>query len=136
MPQTGTQMAKVKKNYLRMDEKNQLYVNLKLGFPDDSELWTRIYITEKSAKIARVSLRKVGFDLGAQKLHEIDDNDELLAGREVMVDVQENGKYLNASIVIERERVAKKRVDAAQSLLDMAKKDDPEDEPAGDDIPF
>ncbi len=136
MPQTGQQMAKVLNNYLKMDDKNQLFVNLKLSFPDESNLWTRIYITEKSAKIARVALKKVGFDLDKNKLSDIDENDTLLSGREVLVDVVENGQYLNAKIVVERDRVPKNKLTAGQKLIGMAKKDDPDDGPPAEDIPF
>lgn len=130
----GPTKAIVLKNYLEKDAKGQTFVNLKLGFDgEDATLYTRIYITAKAAGIARAKLRKVGFDLDTQQLSEIKQNDSLLTGNEVDVMLTKNGQYMNADIPTARPQLAEDEVDAAQKMLDAAKKSDNAEEA---DIPF
>lgn len=131
--QTGRQEAEILKNWVCIDPKGQMYINLKLSV-DGGELYTRIYITVKSAGIARAALKKCGFQLNedCNNLDDIDMNEDFLAGKKVQVEVTENGKYMNAQIVVERERAPKAAMEAAKAMLRGAKKGDDADE----DIPF
>jgi hypothetical protein len=130
----GSQTARVLKNYVAVDDKGQIYVNLKFSLADESSppMWSRIYITEKSAGIARAKLKKCGFDMDAQTLTDIEDNDELLAGNEVAVNVVENGKYFNLEIPTDRPKVAKSALQRATEQLRAAKKNRDEDEDFAD----
>lgn len=132
----GPTKAVILKNYLEQDGKLQTYVNLKLGFDgEDQTLYTRIYVTPKAAGIARAKLRKCGFDLDTQKLKEIEDNEELLSGNEVDVNLVKNGQYMNAEIPTKKPKLAPEALEDAQRMLDSAKGGDrPEEEEA--DIPF
>lgn len=131
----GPAKATIIKNYLEVDGKQQTYVNLKLSFEGEEQtIYTRIYITAKAAGIARAKLRKCGFDLDTQKLKEIEDNDVLLCGNEVDVNLIKNGQYMNAEIPTKKPKIGADALDAAQEMLDSAKKQDSEEEEA--DIPF
>lgn len=131
----GPTKAKILKNYLEADTKGQLYVNLKLGFEgEEATLYTRIYITPKAAGIARAKFRKCGFDLDNGNLQDIEDNADLLAGNEVDVMLVKNGQYMNADIPTQKPKVGREALEAAQGMLDSAKKSDNEEEEA--DIPF
>lgn len=132
----GPQKAVVLKNYLEKDVKGQVFVNLKLGFQgEEAVLYTRIYITAKAAGIARAKLRKVNFDLDTQQLNEIKANDSLLSGHEVDVMLTKNGQYMNVDIPTVRPQVEKEAVDAAQEMLNNAKKSEASQEEEAD-IPF
>lgn len=132
--QTGKQPATILKNWVCVDPKAQMYINLKLSV-DGGELYTRIYITPKSAGIARAALKKCGFALNADcnNLDDIDMNEDFLGGKKVQVEVVENGKYMNANIIVERERAPKEAMEAAKAMLRGAKKGD---DAADSDIPF
>lgn len=131
----GPVKGTILKNYLDKDGKGQTFVNLKFSFQDDEQtLYHRIYITPKSAGIARGKLRKCGFDLDKQKLSEIEQNDVLLCGNEVDVVLVKNGQYMNIDIPTERPKLKKEEVDSAQAMLDSAKKDEGDQDNA--DIPF
>ncbi len=131
----GPAKARILKNYVEVDGKAQLYVNLKCGFDGEEQtLYTRIYVTEKASGIARAKLRKCGFDLDKQKLTELQDNDELLTGNEVDVMLVKNGQYMNVDIPTQKPKVPADQLAVAQKMLDSAKKsNEPEEE---GDIPF
>ena len=131
--QTGKQSATILKNWVCVDPKAQMYINLKLSV-EGGELYTRIYITPKSAGIARAALKKCGFQLNddCNNLDDLDMKEDHLSGNVVEVDVTENGKYMNAQIVVARERAPKSAMEAAKAMLKNAKGGDAADE----DIPF
>lgn len=137
MPETGHQVAKVIQNRLFADEGKTPSIGLKLGFNDGSTMWTYAYLSSKAigARMPHRQLAKVGLDLDKIDLAEIHENPQLLAGKEVMVDVEEENGRLKASISIEGKEVPKKAISALQDLINKAKKDDPSDEPEPE-IPF
>lgn len=137
---TGTQTGRIVSAYLSVDDKQQTYVNIKWEFEGvEKHYYTRVYITPRSAGIARQALKKCGLDINKEgALGMLDDDPNLLAGNEVLVDVVQNGNYLNVVIPTERERVPKAKLSEADKLLKTAKKGDDagDDGPPPDDIPF
>ncbi len=134
----GRQGATILKSYLKTDEKEQMYVNLKLKLKvSGDEAWTRIYVTEKSAKLAAKRLKKCGFEMKDEAdLVDIQHNPDLLAGNEVDVLVEEKGNYVNVSIPIEDKPISKQKIAEAFSMLKKAYQEDAEGGPVGGDIPF
>ena len=133
MPHLGKQTAKVGKMYIDTDSNGKWFVNVQAYFEgDEKPLYSRVYITEKSANIAHAKLKKVGFDTKARSSSEINDNESICQGNEFLANVFENGKYLNFDIVIEREKKSKEQLNSLDALM---KKAAPEGED-GQELPF
>lgn len=141
MPEIGKQTARVVNHYVRVDDKGQLYVNFKFSFEDGASLFSRVYVTEKSAGIARASLKLAGFEMKSEDdLFQLDQDNELLAGTEVPVEVTQNGQYLNCQIDVPKLRAPKSAIAKAAGFLMSAKRASDGDatggEPDDTDLPF
>ncbi len=93
-----------------------------------------IWITEKSAGIARASLKICGFNVDEEDFQVLSDNRDRLKGKEISVLVEERGSRLRAQIILNT-TPTKKRITEIQGLLRDVKKGNP----AGskdEDLPF
>lgn len=122
----GRQLGRILGNWVDMNDRTKnLFVNFKFKLSSGDAVWSKVYITEKSYGIAREALKKCGFDIDRQELGEIEENSELLAGKEVLLDVYEdeyNGKpQTRVDIVIERQKVDRSALAKATAGLRAAK---------------
>lgn len=80
-----------------------------------------IWITEKSAGIARAALKICGFNVDEEDFQVLADNSDRLKGKEISVLVEEWGDRLRAQIVLNT-TPTKKRIGEIQGLLRDVKK--------------
>lgn len=138
MPDIGQQTAVIQSHDVRMDDKKQLYLNVVLRFADQKTIPSRIYVTKRSAGIARAKFRVCGYTDPLDTEAEVSDalarldSEPILVGHEVPTLVSENGKYLNAEILA-RTPVGEADIAKAARFLAEAKGGGAEN---GDDIPF
>jgi len=140
----GIQKATIQSSFITTKDNGTVEVCHKLTMKDGRTDYTRIYITEKSAGIARAMFRKCGYDGDefSDILEAINLDKEALKGNEVEVDVFVND-YNNkpkVEIVTDRPKASADALSRAAEFLKNAKKqhDDAEAqavEPEGD-IPF
>ena len=123
----GSQIATILKAFVGMKPDNgNLFVNLKMELTTGENVYSRIFITEKSMGIARARLKKCGFDVDAQELADIEQNSDLLTGNQVPVDVYEEmymGKnQTRVEITLDHLKVDKSALTRATKALRNAKK--------------
>lgn len=138
----GIQKAVIQSSFITTKPNGTVEVCHKLLMKDGRTDYTRIYITEKSAGIARAQFRKCGYDGEDFEdiLEAINISKEALKDNEVEVDVfinDYNGKP-KVEIVTERPKPSKESIGRAAEWLKSAKKQDstPEAPPPEEDIPF
>lgn len=134
----GLQKAEIQSSFITTKENGTVEVCHKLKMIEDGDRtdFTRIYITEKSAGIARAQFRKCGYDGDDFQdiLDAIDVDKEAMKGNQVEVDVFMND-YNNkpkVEIPTERPKASKETLSRAADLLRSAKKH----QDAEEDIPF
>lgn len=136
----GLQKAIIQSSFITAKQNGTIEVCHKLQMKDGRTDYTRIYITEKSAGIARAQFRKCGYDGEEFQdiLDAIDMDKEALKGNEVEVDVFMNdfNNKPKVEIVTERPKADKSALQKAAQLLNSAKKQEPEGAPEDGDIPF
>lgn len=137
----GIQKAKILSSFITTKDNGTIEVCHKLQMRDGTTDYTRIYITEKSAGIARAMFRKCGYDGDDFKdiLDAINIDKEAMAGNEVEVDRfinDYNGKP-KVEIVTDRPKASADALSRAAEFLKNAKKqhDDANEQEEGD-IPF
>lgn len=141
----GIQKATIVSSFITTKDNGTVEVCHKLKMQDGRIDYTRIYITERSAGIARAMFRKCGYsgdDFG-DIIEAINIDKEALSGNEVEVDVFMNdfNNKPKVEIVTERQKASPDALKKAAALLRSAKKDDkgaefPAPSPEDGDIPF
>jgi hypothetical protein len=121
---------------------DKLAVSLRVDTASGDDCEVTIFITEKSANIARRQLKIAGFDVDARELSELDEHPGLLAGRAVPLKVEEYRGKMQVQIAIDGGAGSADDLRSATALLRSAKKSEgptayDEPPPLGDDeIPF
>lgn len=130
MPMEGVQQAEIVSHAVYTKPNGTVDVAIKLAFSDNSEMTAHVYITEKSKGMARQALKKCGFDPDKQDVWDLDENNLLLNGKDVQVDVfmdeYQGKRRLKAEIVIERVKPDANTMKKATLLLRDAKSKDEE----------
>lgn len=90
-----------------------------------------VWLTEKAANIAKKSLKLCGFDIDKHSVMELDENQTLLAGNKVEIEISINGNYINGNIVLGSAKLEKSTATKFDELLRSGSDDKTEDE-----IPF
>lgn len=129
MIQFGKQKGKVLGVYTGINETSKnVYVNIKFALPSGDAVYSKVYITEKSAALARIRLKMCGIDLDACELADIEAFPNAFDGNEVDLDIYEEdykGKpQMRVDIVTERPKAEVSALKAATALLRAAKKSD------------
>lgn len=128
MPMEGVQQATIVSHSVYTKPNGTVDVSIKIALADNTEMTAHVYITEKSKGIARQALKKCGFNPDVQDVWDLDENNLLLNGNEVQVDVfmdEYDGKRrLKAEICIERQKPDPNTMKKATMLLRDAKSKD------------
>ena len=123
---------------------DKLVVALQCETEEGEQCFANVFITPKSAGMARRALKTCGFDIDAQPLSVLDENPTLLSGRKVPLLVDEWNGRMTISIDLDA-RAEKAVLDKATAAMRAVKKDkESEPEPSGPgepvedygDIPF
>ena len=137
---TGRQVAKVVRHEFSATTKGSSYLNVTLDIGGEY-IGGPIWFTEKAMGMSRATLKLMGFDVDREELILLDTNPTHLAGRTILVDVEEeeyNGRTaLKARYVLDS--VDKSKISKIQSQLRGAKHLDappPAAAPEADEIPF
>lgn len=119
-----------------VNDKGNLFVKVRFSLEDDSQIETRIYLTDKSMGIARRNLRLIGFDIDKRELFDLKQNATLCAGHTVSVDVfqDEYKGRVSDKCEIARPTISAKQAQDWTQKLRAAKKDG--DEISDDTVPF
>jgi hypothetical protein len=138
MAEFGTHLAIIESSFITEKPNGTVEVCHKLKFKDGTTDYTRIYITEKSAGIARAQFRKCGYsgDDFEDIIEAINTDKTAMAGNEVEVVVYLN-EYNNkpkVEIITDRPKAKPDALKRAAALMKGAKKDD--DQAEEGDIPF
>ena len=135
----GIQKAVIQSSFITMKDNGTVEVCHKLKMKDGRTDYTRIYITEKSAGIARAQFRKCGYDGDefADILDAINIDKEAMSGNEVEVDVFINdfNNKPKVEIVTERAKASPEALHRAAEVLKNAKKLRDEGKDQDGDIP-
>jgi len=129
---TGRQQGEIQDHGLQsLGKNNTPCVMVKVQI-DGDYLDVPIWLTDKSAGIARQQLKMCGFDVDSRKLTELESNPTLLSGNVVPVDVEQKGDYMQGSFPLPRK--ADETLDAAkiqnlENALRNAKHRDEDEEP-------
>jgi hypothetical protein len=119
---TGRQVAKIVRHEFSATVKGTPYLNVTLDVAGEF-IGGPVWFTDKAMGMARATLKLMGFDPDSQETILLDTNPTLLAGRTVLVDIQENeynGKVtLQAKYVLDS--VDKKAISDIQKKLRAAK---------------
>lgn len=120
MPEIGRHHVRITSNALvTLGDKNAIRINFE--YPDGEAGDTVIFLTEKSAGIARASLKACGFDPDAEDLAVLEQDEVHLANREVDILVEPYNGKLQAKILL-RTSPPSGEVKKMQDLLRGAKK--------------
>jgi predicted DNA-binding antitoxin AbrB/MazE fold protein len=133
----GNQKATIVSTFMDENEKGTLRVSVKLKLATGEQVFSNIYITEKSYGIARARLKKCGWDVDQFDLSELERTPLALQGNEVEVNVwkdEYNGKeILKVDVVTDQKRVSKDKLAAVTAGLREVKKTKPVTD---EDVPF
>lgn len=133
----------VLEEYVKDGEKKVVAKVRCMPLGDDPEpIISNVYITERSAGMARRAFKLMGFDVETRSLQELLDNPFLLQGNKVLVDIFNDGEFgLKCEIILAQ---PPGNVGALDGMLRASKKkpaptrmpDAPGAPAASDDIPF
>lgn len=135
----GNFIGTIQENSIRSAGTGTEYVLLSVVI--EGAMWpVQIWMSEKSAGIAKGQLKVCGFNVDEESLAVLDDNPKYLNGRQIPVEIYEEeykGK-LQTKVRIVTAHVSKKRISALEAILRNVGKDEGEPVSATveDDIPF
>lgn len=135
----GLFQAFIQKHWIDETAGGKPFIGMRLEF-ETSDVMAKIWLTEKAMPLARAQLKACGFDPDTQDLQTLGDNQTLLAGRMVQIDVVDDDKYGPQASIVTRKNLNATRLSELGKGLRDAKRDNeaPVAEASQDDgsIPF
>ena len=136
MIQAGRWTATVVKHWIDQTGNGSAFVAVKLALEGDDAITGKIWLTEKSMGMARGQLKSLGFDVDKQSLEDLDTNQELLKGKTVEIEIEENEYQGKTTMQVRSIRVPKDKGLLAKLTEGLRSAKKKTDEPGDEGVPF